>query len=63
VRNPQLALSPKDAAAKTKQSVRTIAEDVQIAKSIPEAVRDAIRDTPVADNEKGDTRKHRPFTF
>jgi ParB family chromosome partitioning protein len=41
----------KDTAAKTKQSARTISEDVQIASRIPEQVRDLIRDTPLADNK------------
>ncbi len=41
----------KDTAAKTSQSARTISEDVQIASRIPENVRDAIRDTPTADNK------------
>ncbi len=37
----------KDTSAKTKQSTRTISEDVQIANRIPETVRDTIRDTPL----------------
>jgi hypothetical protein len=40
-----------DTAAKTNQSARTVAVDVQIANNIPEEIRDAIRDTPLADNK------------
>ncbi len=42
----------QDTASKTSQSARTISEDVQIATDIPEEIRDAIRDTPVADNKE-----------
>lgn len=41
----------KDTAAKTNKSSRTISEDVQVATRIPEPVRDAIRQTPIADNK------------
>jgi ParB family chromosome partitioning protein len=41
----------KDTAAKTKQSARTIAEDVQIANQITEPVRNSLRDTPTADSK------------
>jgi ParB family chromosome partitioning protein len=41
----------KDTAAKTSKSPRTISEDVQIAKNIPEPIRDQIRDTPLADKK------------
>lgn len=41
-----------DAAAKTGVNERTVRRDVQIASSIPEPIRDAIRDTPVADNQQ-----------
>jgi ParB family chromosome partitioning protein len=40
-----------DAASKTGASERTVREDVQIAESIPEDVRDALRETPVADSK------------
>lgn len=40
-----------DTAAKTGASERTIRQDVQIAESIPEDVRDAIRETPLADSK------------
>jgi len=40
-----------DTAAKTGASERTVREDVQIAESIPEDVRDALRDTPLADSK------------
>lgn len=40
-----------DTAAKTGTSERTIREEVQIAESIPEDVRDAIRETPLADSK------------
>jgi hypothetical protein len=52
-----------DTAAKTNQSARTIAEDVQIAKSIPEDVRDLIRDTPTADSKRGDALTDSPLWF
>jgi|SRR6266536_4075834 len=40
-----------DTATKTGASGRTIRQDVQIAESIPEDVRDAIRETPLADSK------------
>jgi ParB family chromosome partitioning protein len=40
-----------DTASKTGASERTVREDVQIAESIPEDVRDALRDTPLADSK------------
>jgi len=40
-----------DTAAKTNQSARTVAVDVQIATNIPEPIRDMIRDTSLADNK------------
>jgi ParB family transcriptional regulator, chromosome partitioning protein len=40
-----------DTATKTGASERTIREDVQIAESIPEDVRDAIRETPLAESK------------
>lgn len=40
-----------DTAVKTGSSERTIRENVQIAESIPEDVRDAIRDTPIAQSK------------
>ena len=40
-----------DTAAKTGTSERTIREGVQIANHIPEDVRDAIRETPIADSK------------
>lgn len=42
----------QDASAKTGLSERTIREDVQIAKQLAPDVRDAIRDTPLADNRR-----------
>jgi N6-adenosine-specific RNA methylase IME4 len=41
----------KDTAAATGTSERTIRREVQIAERIPEDVRDALRDTPAADNQ------------
>ena len=41
----------QDAAKKTGRSRRVIEEDVQIAESIPEDVREAIHDTPLADSK------------
>ena len=40
-----------DAAAKTGRAERTVREDVQIAAGIAQDVRDAIRDTPLADRK------------
>lgn len=48
---PRPAPFAKDTAAKTGRSRAAIAEDVQIAQSIPEALRDAIRPTPLADSK------------
>lgn len=42
----------QDASAKTGLSERTIREDVQIAKQLAPDVRDAIRETPLADNRR-----------
>ncbi len=42
----------QDTATKTGQSKRTVAVDVQIAKNIPKSIRDAIRDTPVANRKE-----------
>ncbi len=51
--NDESSLSfAQDAAAKTNKSERSIQRDVQIATDIPEEIRDAIRDTPVADNKE-----------
>ncbi len=51
--NEETALSfAQDAAAKTNKSPRSIQTDVQIATDIPKPIRDAIRDTPVADNKE-----------
>jgi hypothetical protein len=40
-----------DTAAKTGRSERSVQVDTQIAESIPEDVRDAIRETPLADSK------------
>lgn len=40
-----------DTALRTRRSERTVQEDVQIGESIPEDVRDAIRDTPLAESK------------
>jgi ParB family chromosome partitioning protein len=41
----------EDAAQKIEKTVRSIQQDVQIAESIPEDVREAIRETPLADSK------------
>lgn len=41
----------EDTATKTGVSERTVQENVQIAESIPEDVRDAIRETPLAESK------------
>jgi hypothetical protein len=52
--NEETALSfAQDTSAKTNKSPRSIQMDVQIATDIPEEIRDAIRDTPVADDKGG----------
>jgi ParB family chromosome partitioning protein len=40
-----------DTATKIGKSPRSVEQDVQIANRIPETVRDAIRETPIADNK------------
>lgn len=40
-----------DTAEKTGRTERAVQQDVQIAESIPEDVRDALRDTPIADSK------------
>lgn len=47
-----IATFAEDAAAKSGLSARTVRQDVQIAQAIPEPIRDAIRDTPIADNQQ-----------
>lgn len=53
MRNPQLEINSftKDTAAKTQKSPRTVSENIQIAKNIPEPIRNQIRDTPLADKK------------
>ncbi|MGC4091372.1 MAG: hypothetical protein QM756_26540 [Polyangiaceae bacterium] len=64
VRNPQLGSAfVDDTAAKTGRSSRVIHEEVQVAKSLTPATKDAVRGTPLEDRKDRPARFHSGWLF